>query len=520
MPLPDSMTYIEARGAGGPEVLAQATRPIPQPGPGDVLIRVQAAGVNRPDIAQRGGSYPPPPGASPILGLEVAGEVVAAGDRVTAWRVGDRVCGLANGGGYAEYCAIPATQCLPWPAGYDAISAAALPETYFTVWANLFQLGGLSRGETTLVNGGSGGIGVTAIQLAHEFGATVYTTVGSDEKAAACLKLGAAAAINHREQDFVDAIKQLSGGRGVDVILDMVGGPLPAAQHPLPGHGRPPDADRLPAGLQGRELRLPAGHAEAAAHHRLDHAAPHGGAEGRHCPGTAREGLAGAGCRSLRPADPPGVPAGRSRRRPRADGERQAHRQDHAASRMILHAVDVGEAGGKPPLVLLHGLLGAARNFGSLQRRLAVGRRVVALDLRNHGGSPHADGMSYATMAADVQETLTALGTAPAAVMGHSMGGKVAMRLALHAPDHVERLLISDIAPVAYPPSHGALVGALLAVPLAPGLTRAAADAALAEAVPEPEIRAFLLQNLRLSANPAAPPEWRVGLHQIATRVA
>jgi NADPH2:quinone reductase len=225
MQLPDTMTYIEARGAGGPEVLAPATGPRPQPGEGDVLIRVQAAGVNRPDVAQRAGSYPPPPGASPILGLEVAGEVVAAGAQVTQWRVGERVCGLANGGGYAEYCAVPATQCLPWPSGYDAIGAAALPETYFTVWANLFQMGGLEAGKSALVHGGSGGIGITAIQLGHEFGATVYTTVGSAEKAAACERLGAGAAINYRAQDFVDEIKRLTGGRGVDVILDMVAGP-------------------------------------------------------------------------------------------------------------------------------------------------------------------------------------------------------------------------------------------------------------------------------------------------------
>jgi len=183
---------------------------------------------------------------------------------------------------------------------------------------------------------------------------------------------------------------------------------------------------------------------------------------------------------------------------------------------MILHAADMGEARGQPPLVLLHGLLGAARNFGTLQRRLAVTRRVVALDLRNHGASPHADGMDYATMAADVGETLGALGALPAAVMGHSMGGKVAMRLALDAPPAVERLLVSDIAPVAYPDSHGRLVQALLRVKLTPGLTRARAEAAMADAVPEPEIRAFLLQNLRLGAGADAVPAWRVGLAQIA----
>ena len=184
-----------------------------------------AAGVNRPDIAQRQGSYPPPPGASPILGLEVAGEVAAAGNAVTDWKVGDRVCALTNGGGYAEYCTAPAPQCLPWPNGYDAVRAAALPETFFTVWANLFQAGRLRGGEKALIHGGTSGIGVTAIQLAREFGATVYATAGSDEKCAACVRLGCDAAINYKTEDFAARIKELTGGRGVDVILDMVGGP-------------------------------------------------------------------------------------------------------------------------------------------------------------------------------------------------------------------------------------------------------------------------------------------------------
>ncbi len=225
MPIPQTMTYVHANGAGGPEVLGLATGPVPVPRADEVLIRVQAAGVNRPDVAQRQGSYPPPPGASPILGLEVAGEVAAIGDQVTTLSVGDRVCALTNGGGYAEYCAVPASQCLPWPAGYDALRAAALPETSFTVWANLFQIGRLSRGETALVHGGSGGIGVTAIQFAHEFGARIFATAGSDEKCAACLKLGADAAINYRSKDFAVEVKTLTEGRGVDVILDMVGAP-------------------------------------------------------------------------------------------------------------------------------------------------------------------------------------------------------------------------------------------------------------------------------------------------------
>jgi NADPH:quinone reductase len=225
MTISQTMSYIHADGAGGPEVLGLATGPVPQPKPDEVLIRVQAAGVNRPDIAQRQGSYPPPPGASPILGLEVAGEVVAIGDDVAALSVGDRVCALTNGGGYAEYCTAPAPQCLPWPIGYDAIRAGALPETAFTVWANLFQRGRLGRSETALVHGGSGGIGVTAIQFAHEFGARVLATAGSDEKCATCLSLGADAAINYRTQDFAAEVKKLTEGRGVNVILDMVGAP-------------------------------------------------------------------------------------------------------------------------------------------------------------------------------------------------------------------------------------------------------------------------------------------------------
>ncbi len=223
LPLPSAMTYIAAAAAGGPEVLHPATGPLPVPAPDEVLIRVQAAGVNRPDVQQRMGAYPPPPGASKIIGLEVAGEVVATGAEVAAYRPGDKVCALTNGGGYAEYCTAPAPQCLPWPAGYDALRAAALPETYFTVWANLFDRGRLAPGETALIHGGSSGIGVTAIQLAAEFGATAYVTAGSEEKCAACLRLGATAAINYRTHDFVEEVKRLTGGRGVDAILDMVG---------------------------------------------------------------------------------------------------------------------------------------------------------------------------------------------------------------------------------------------------------------------------------------------------------
>ena len=225
MQVPQIMSHVEVTAPGGPEVLRLTTGPVPTPKPDEVLIRVLAAGVNRPDVAQRSGSYPPPPGASPLLGLEVAGEVASLGAEVTTLRLGDRVCALTNGGGYAEYCVAPGPQCLPWPSGYDAVHAAALPETYFTVWANLFQGGRLAAGERALIHGGSSGIGVTAIQLAREFGATVYVTAGSDDKCAACVELGATAAINYRTQDFVEEIARLTGKRGVDVVLDMVGAP-------------------------------------------------------------------------------------------------------------------------------------------------------------------------------------------------------------------------------------------------------------------------------------------------------
>jgi NADPH2:quinone reductase len=225
MTLPSSMTYIAVDGAGGPDAMKTATGKLPEIHPDEVLIRVLAAGVNRPDVAQRAGTYPPPKGASPILGLEIAGEVAAVGAEAGSLKIGDKVCALTNGGAYAEYCAAPAAQCLPWPAGYDALRAAALPETYFTVWANLFQRGHLRAGESALIHGGSSGIGVTAIQLAHEFGATVFATAGSVEKCAACVRLGATAAINYREQDFVAEIERLTQHHGVDVILDMVGAP-------------------------------------------------------------------------------------------------------------------------------------------------------------------------------------------------------------------------------------------------------------------------------------------------------
>ncbi len=222
--LPATMTAIEIREPGEPQVLGACQRPVPAPAADEVLVRVAAAGVNRPDVMQRKGLYPPPPGASDIPGLEIAGEVVAAGDAVRGLTVGDRVCALVPGGGYATYCTASAALCLPWPAGYDAVRAAALPETFFTVWSNVFDRARLASGERILVHGGSSGIGTTANQLARAFGAVPYATAGSARKCAACVELGAEAAINYREEDFVERIAALTGERGVDVILDMVMG--------------------------------------------------------------------------------------------------------------------------------------------------------------------------------------------------------------------------------------------------------------------------------------------------------
>jgi putative PIG3 family NAD(P)H quinone oxidoreductase len=217
------MAVVEISAPGGPEVLRKASRPIPSPGPGEVLIRVEAAGVNRPDVLQRRGDYAPPPGASDLPGLEVAGEIVACGASVEPLRPGDRVMALVAGGGYAEFCLAPAPQCLPIPARLSVVEAAGVPETFFTVWTNVFDRGRLKHGEKFLVHGGSSGIGTTAIQLAARFGAEVLTTAGSQEKCAKCIALGAKRAVDYRNEDFVEVVKDCTGGRGVDLILDMVG---------------------------------------------------------------------------------------------------------------------------------------------------------------------------------------------------------------------------------------------------------------------------------------------------------
>ena len=224
MTVPNTMRAVEITQPGGPEVLKIGTRPVPQPKPGEVLIKVAAAGVNRPDTMQRAGNYPVPPGASDIPGLELAGTIVALGHGVKDWRAGDSATALVQGGGYAEYCAAPAPQCLPFPKGMSAVEAASLPETFFTVWSNVFDRARLAPGESFLVQGGSSGIGVTAIQMVRAFGNRVFATAGSAEKCEACVKLGAERAINYKTEDFAAVVKEATGGKGVNVILDMVGG--------------------------------------------------------------------------------------------------------------------------------------------------------------------------------------------------------------------------------------------------------------------------------------------------------
>ena len=224
LPIPDTMPVVEMTGPGGPEVLRPGRRPVPEPGSGEILIKVAAAGVNRPDVLQRQGAYPPPPGASDLLGLEVAGEVAACGPDCTRFTPGDLVCALVPGGGYAGYVKTPELQVLPVPAGLALVKAAAIPETFFTVWLNVFDRAALQPGETLLVHGGTSGIGTTAIMLGTAFGASVIATAGSPEKCEALSRLGADLAINYKQEDFVDAVRRFTQGRGANVILDMVGG--------------------------------------------------------------------------------------------------------------------------------------------------------------------------------------------------------------------------------------------------------------------------------------------------------
>lgn len=253
MSLPVEMRAIEIARPGGPEVLVPARRPVPRPGPDEIVIAIQAAGVNRPDLLQREGLYPPPPGASDLPGLEVAGMVAARGDRARRFEIGEEVCALVAGGGYAEYCAAPEVQALPVPRGLGLVEAAAIPETFFTVWTNVFERGRLVAGESILVQGGSGGIGTTAIQLAAARGARVFATAGGPEKCRACEELGAERGIDHRSEDYANVIREATGGRGVDVVLDMLGGPHLARHLDLLA---PEGRLVLIAFLEGREATL------------------------------------------------------------------------------------------------------------------------------------------------------------------------------------------------------------------------------------------------------------------------
>lgn len=253
MSLPAEMRAVEIARPGGPEVLVAARRPVPIAGPDEIVIAVRAAGINRPDLLQREGRHPPPPGASDLPGLEVAGTVAARGDRARRFEIGEEVCALVAGGGYAEYCAAPEVQALPIPPGLGFVEAAAIPETFFTVWTNVFERGRLAAGETLLVQGGSGGIGTTAIQLAAARGARVFATAGGPEKCRVCEELGAERGINHRSEAYDDVVREATGGRGVDVVLDMLGGPHLARHLDLLA---PEGRLVLIAFLEGREATL------------------------------------------------------------------------------------------------------------------------------------------------------------------------------------------------------------------------------------------------------------------------
>ena len=271
--LPDRMTVIAIRQPGGPEVLTPESRPLPQPDAGEILVKIAAAGVNRPDVMQRMGLYPPPQGATDIPGLEIAGEVVARGTGVTRWKDGDVVMALVVGGGYAEYCLAHESHALPVPQNLSPIEAAAIPETFFTVWHNVFERGRLAAGETLLVHGGSSGIGTTAIQLAKAFGARVITTAGSPEKCAACVALGADVAVNYKTDDFVAATKKATGDRGADVILDMIGGEYVDRNYDAAAVEGAHRTNRL-SSVASRQCRFPPPHVQTAHPYRLDAAGP------------------------------------------------------------------------------------------------------------------------------------------------------------------------------------------------------------------------------------------------------
>ena len=325
--LPATMTCVEIKKPGGPEALVPTTRPVPQPKDGELLIKVAATGVNRPDIAQRAGLYPPPPGASDLPGLEAAGTVAALGAGVSGWKVGDAVCALTPGGSYAEYCTVPAPQCLPPPKGFDMLRAAALPENYFTVWHNLFERGQLKAGESVLIHGGASGIGTTAIQLAKAFGATVLTTVRNEAKAKAVRDLGADHAILYKDNDWAAEAKKLSGG--VDVVLDMVAGDYLPKNLGLPEGGRPLCRHRHPGRRDGDGQRRHR-HGEAAHPHRLDAPAAEHRQQGTHGAGLEGEGLAAARGGQDQAHHLQDLPAQGSGRRACRTRARRSCRQGHA----------------------------------------------------------------------------------------------------------------------------------------------------------------------------------------------
>ena len=329
--LPKTMTAIEAKGAGGPEMLVPGTRPVPEPGPGEVLIEVAAAGINRPDVLQRQGLYPAPKGASDLLGLEVAGKVVGLGPGATRFKQGDLVCALVNGGGYAEYAVAPEDTTLPVPPGLSLVEAAALPETVFTVWHNVFERASLKPGEWLLVHGGTSGIGTTAIQIGAALGARVIVTVGSAEKARAAVALGAVRAVNYRDEDFVEAVRVATGGEGANVILDMVGGDyvernLRAAAL----DGRIVQIAFL-KGLQSRD-RFDAADAAAAYPHRLDAPRPDQGGQGPHGERGRAARLAAHRPREVQARDRLHLQPCRCRRRSPPDRGSRPYRQDRPRS--------------------------------------------------------------------------------------------------------------------------------------------------------------------------------------------
>ncbi len=329
MSVPLEMTVVEIAAPGGPEQLKPTQRPVPRPGDGEVLVRVAAAGVNRPDVMQRQGRYPAPPGASDLPGLEVAGEIAALGPKVSGLSIGDKITALLPGGGYAQYAIAAAPLCLPVPSGISMVEAAAIPETFFTVWTNLFDRGRCKAGETVLIHGGTSGIGTTAIQLAAAWGARVFATAGSNDKVQACVKLGAVRGINYRTEDFVEVMRAETAGNGVDVTLDMVAGSYVAAQPGDRGARGPRRHDFLARRRAGGNQH---GHHsdQAADADRLDAAIQNCRPESRGCRGGAKEHLAAArrGPRAARHSRH--VSAGRGERSASAHGDLESHRQNRA----------------------------------------------------------------------------------------------------------------------------------------------------------------------------------------------